>query len=763
MRWFKTLFYISFPLVFGSNQTQVTYPSISWDSEPSFVSSYSSSIATTTSTCGGCSISVDADGYMWSNMQNLTWVEKEVYLVVDPDTNETSTSSIRTNVDPAEPDGMPSTVQKELYASLSDPDCISPTRTLYVSQSPVDILCKTSHVRNYQLGTQSVVTFNPTVTIYSPTTYLGVFQWTKFEESLVTVSGTEICTQRAEILSHTGLTVFPMLPGQSDWLVNGGNWSAMSIGSLPTEAYTIVPGWQTCHGFGNGVPVTNAVAKKITKTYLSTKRPSSMTNAYTTSSTLSSNASPASGPTSQARSTSTALPSLASVSQVRSQLPPGTTPGMPADSAGVSPGMVSGSEVSILHSAAPLLSEPSTESFSSPDGIDVSPAISPATQLPESSITAPQTNPEVIGGSASYSSSAQTVRSTPSSIASNGIYQASSTNGGELGSTVAVGVTGNVPLPSMGGSSPTTSPTMDTESENPTLANGRHPSIPGSAPPGSSSFKQASQSYIVVESSTYYDNSDGNYILGTQTYTPGSHAITISGQPISIPTHKPQPKTPSTRNFVVYDRHTFLANSAQNYVFGIQTYTPGDPAITATLTYPNSALPNQPPQTLTETISFPALFSPSTDPSSAWAPWHKGAVNAVMTWQHHTYTFYGDGNRNENVLSGHTLVTGGPPLTINGQTIWLDETGGLNAQYSPSDSGALPTPTGAEGVSSVPIGGMGGAPTNGTESETGTAVGAAGAATTSASRASRRLGKIWWRCWAGGLCSLGLVICYLVV
>ncbi|KAL9084828.1 MAG: hypothetical protein Q9165_007896 [Trypethelium subeluteriae] len=478
---------------------------------------------------------------------------------------------------------------------------------------------------------------------YSPTTYLGVFQWTKYEENLITVSEREICTQRAEILDHTGLTLFPKLPGQPDWLITGGNYSAESIGSLPMEAYTIVPGWQTCHGFGDGVPITNAVANKITKTYWSTKKIPTVTYAYTTSSIIhSSSASPVSGPTSQARSTSTALSSPAPVSQAQSQSPPGMSQGMPAGSVGVSPEMLSGSEVSTLHSTTPLPSEPSTETFSSSDGVE------------------------------------------------------------------------------------------------------------------------ASQSYIVVASSTYYDNSDGNYILGTQTYTPGSPAITISGQPISIPASRPQLNTLSTQNFVVYDSHTFLANSAQNYVFGKQTYHPGDPAITATLTYPNSASPKQPPQTLTETISFPAI-SPSSssaaataNSSSAWAPWHKGAVNAVVTWQHHTYTFYGDGNMNENVLSGHTLVTGGPPLTIDGQTIWLDATGGLNAQYSPSDSGALPTPTDAEGVSSVAIGGMGGPTTVGMGAGMGTVAGMAGATTTSVSGASRRGGEVWWRCWAGGLCSLGM-------
>ena len=464
-----------------------------------------------------------------------------------------------------------------------------------------------------------------------------------------------------------------MSSNDTGWYFHTGPQSAIYLGFLPTWAYSIVPGYETCIGSGEGVPMTQGIAHAITKTYVSTlsRTPSITTSTLGSSSNVQPNASPFGGsrfselspPKSTSSSSLNSFPSSSEVVQSRSEqasegaLPPAT---------------------------------PSNALFSS--------RFSPSIGTPGSASAAVSTYSEDNGGD----SGVITSMLSPNSI-------------------------GRSPTKSIiSGSIPSAPPIS--------LDDGHTLSILGSAP------RQDSQSYIVVASKTYYDNPDGNYVFGTQTYTPGASAIMVSGDPISFSAHEAQPKPHITQNFVVYSGHTFLANAADDYVFGTQTYTPGEPAITATLTYPTSAHNGQQLEKLTETISFaPDSSAPSSDPSGGGEPWDKGAINAVMTWQHRIYTFYGDGKKNENVVSGHTLVVGGPSVTINGQTFWLDKLGRLNAQYSPTDSGPLPTMT--PGGSDVLTGGLEGAGTTvGPGSGTGMAQASPGATartTTSGARTRR--------------------------
>jgi hypothetical protein len=68
-----------------------------------------------TSKCGGCTISVDTNGVLFSNITGLTWVQKEVYLFIDSESNTTSTSISAVPT----PYGIPDNVQASILSKLS--------------------------------------------------------------------------------------------------------------------------------------------------------------------------------------------------------------------------------------------------------------------------------------------------------------------------------------------------------------------------------------------------------------------------------------------------------------------------------------------------------------------------------------------------------------------------------------------------------------------------------------------------------------------
>ena len=755
------------------------YSNISWSFEPGFAGTQSGGVATA-SKCSGCTIIVNANGYMFSDVRNLSWIEKEVYLVVDADTGKTSTASVRTNGGSSLAGGLPDSVQKEMYNSLSKTDCISPTSTATVSGTPYATFCKTSRARNYLPGTASEYSVGPNLTMFvfgyfeyvflltaslrfSPTTYLGVFGWQKYENRVVTVSGTQSCTQRIETLSNTGMTLFPAHSSSVGWLISGGEYDAESIGSLPTEVYSIVPGWETCDGFGDGVPITNAVVTKLTRTYLTTIGSSRKTELQTTSVLESPKASPASGLDSPAGPTSV----TSSITQ------PSQTRGQP--SAG-----------------------PSFESQVSPTGdFDQRPSTSPGNPKvlsSQDSLSSSETNAES-GGQSSATTEPRSPSYTPSGPVStlseeaNRTPQLLSSQALPGTSTVSAGLATSLLLSNAPGSStgPPAGQTTDSghllqphqDSVLVSSVTSRTYTLRGSIGtlygttvtfPGDSHAQQQ-HSYVVFSSSTVTDNDDGNYVIDGETIIPGAPAVTLpDGHSVSIASSaslRSQSSLSSSvtdqasQSYIVLASNTYYDNSAGNFVFFTQTYTPGAPAITATLTVPYSAGSGREKKTQTETISFGGESSTSSpgNPSGSQEPYDKGAINAVMTWQHHIYTFYGDGKKNENVVSGHTLSAGGSSVTVNGQTFWLDTNGRLYAQYSPTDSGTLPIVT--SGLANAPVGGVEGPGTTiGNGAQESTIDSTPAATSTSAARSRRETFR--FPMWRYGLCVTILVFWHLL-
>lgn len=156
--------------------------------------------------------------------------------------------------------------------------------------------------------------------------------------------------------------------------------------------------------------------------------------------------------------------------------------------------------------------------------------------------------------------------------------------------------------------------------------------VVGSSTIGLLRANEASLSTLTVNGQIITANGADQYIVAGQTITPGASAVTISGTPISIP--------PESLPTFTIDGHIITANSADKYVFDGQTITPGAPAVTI------SGTP----------ISIPADLQPTRP------------LQGIITAGSKAYPYSLD-SAGDIVLASKTLVPGGSPITVGGETI----------------------------------------------------------------------------------------------
>ena len=99
-------------------------------------------------------------------MSNLTWVAMEIHLVVDLETNTTSTVSIRNNTgtQPASP--FPNLPWLSMNSAMAKTDTLYATSTLEVSGHITTSMRPTfTYARNYNLGTATQTSVGPNLTV----------------------------------------------------------------------------------------------------------------------------------------------------------------------------------------------------------------------------------------------------------------------------------------------------------------------------------------------------------------------------------------------------------------------------------------------------------------------------------------------------------------------------------------------------------------------------------------------------------------------
>lgn len=175
---------------------------------------------------------------------------------------------------------------------------------------------------------------------------------------------------------------------------------------------------------------------------------------------------------------------------------------------------------------------------------------------------------------------------------------------------------------------------------------------------------------ITVDGNTYTANFASQYVIGTQTLTPGAPAITINGIPYSLAPSDTAlvsgsvtiPLTPNlshTSPAITIEGTTYTADSASEYIIGTQTLIPNGPPITLHSTpYALSLGPSAEALivgTSTSFLSSPIPLGVSVVPTTTSSP--------NLTAQSHGY-----------VIDGQAL-TPGSEITVSGTKISLGAQG----------------------------------------------------------------------------------------
>ncbi|KAL8895668.1 MAG: hypothetical protein Q9207_008071, partial [Kuettlingeria erythrocarpa] len=160
-----------------------------------------------------------------------------------------------------------------------------------------------------------------------------------------------------------------------------------------------------------------------------------------------------------------------------------------------------------------------------------------------------------------------------------------------------------------------------------------------------------------------------NYLVGSQTLTPGKPAITVNGTPVSLAVGGtaviagdstiPLSASTTTPAVLAINRNTYTAISRSTYLISSQTLIPGGPTITI------SGTPISLPLDVTVVVvgdsTLPVTDSTPTVPGPTSTP-------AVLTINGNRYTELS----NSAFLIGYqTLVPGGSAITISGTPISL--------------------------------------------------------------------------------------------
>jgi len=217
-------------------------------------------------------------------------------------------------------------------------------------------------------------------------------------------------------------------------------------------------------------------------------------------------------------------------------------------------------------------------------------------------------------------------------------------------------------------------------------------------------------------------NSAGDYIIASQTLTPGASAITIASTPLSLAPFAtalvvgsstiplPHPPSGSENHPIVIGSTTLpysLNPTSSLIIVGSQTLTPGGAAITSSST-PLSLAPSGTALIIgSSTIPLPTSQVPLTIGSTI-LPYSLNTASSLI------------------ILGSQTLTPGGAAITVAGSVVSAVQGSGTQGLEVVVGTGASGT---TEGLGSVIMGGFG----TGGPGGTGTSTGSAGAGGTAAS------------------------------
>ncbi|KAF2203869.1 hypothetical protein GQ43DRAFT_469601 [Delitschia confertaspora ATCC 74209] len=180
------------------------------------------------------------------------------------------------------------------------------------------------------------------------------------------------------------------------------------------------------------------------------------------------------------------------------------------------------------------------------------------------------------------------------------------------------------------------------------------PILPSSPQPAGSTITRGPVllSPIVLAGETLTANSASEFVIGSQTLSPGGHAITVSGTVISL--------LPSATVAVVNDKTTTLAQVAE---------VNGQPTTIGTIA---------------------VISGKTTTLSQTYGGYYTKTHAPFLTWSDHIYTPNAAGYY--RLGPGTTLIPGGPPVTVSGTVVSLDASG-TAAVFAGSTSQMRPVTT----------------------------------------------------------------------
>lgn len=200
---------------------------------------------------------------------------------------------------------------------------------------------------------------------------------------------------------------------------------------------------------------------------------------------------------------------------------------------------------------------------------------------------------------------------------------------------------------------------------------------------------EVSASNIVLNGLTFSHGSGPNLVIGTQTITPGSPAVEISGTPISLAVSGTAVvagsstvalAAPSASNIVIND-FTFTQGPGSDLVIGTQTITPGSPAVMVSGTPISLAVSETALIVGSSTAPYPLTTAP---PSLS-------SANNVVTIDGLTLT---QGPNSGLLIGTQTLLPGASAITISGTTSISLSPSGNSIVIDGFNSFPVPSPTG---------------------------------------------------------------------
>lgn len=188
---------------------------------------------------------------------------------------------------------------------------------------------------------------------------------------------------------------------------------------------------------------------------------------------------------------------------------------------------------------------------------------------------------------------------------------------------------------------------------------------------------------LEIDGAAYTANRDSQYIIDSQTISPGGPTVHINGFAYSLaPSTTPPPSIASIISAISSSKNgpvitingkTYYADSASQYVVGSQTLTPGGPAITiGNVPY---ALPSSPTAIISGSSTIP--LDPHRTPDPAVVSMLK-AAGVIGDGPPQVYSVDGvtlTGGPNALKVGSTTLTPGSPPLTVSGHTFSLASAG----------------------------------------------------------------------------------------